>query len=39
MVGSQGGVRVNRIVARVDDHGDRRWHGERHGGVVVRRDD
>lgn len=37
MVGGQGSVRVHRIVARVDDHGDGRWHGGRHGGVVVRR--
>ncbi|WP_246101091.1 hypothetical protein [Streptomyces cyaneus] len=37
MVGGQGRVRVNRIVARVEDHGDGRWHGGRHGGVVVRR--
>ncbi|MCX4878128.1 hypothetical protein [Streptomyces sp. NBC_00847] len=38
VVGGQGGVRVNRIVARVNDHGDGRWgHGERHGSVVVRR--
>ncbi|MGW7213634.1 hypothetical protein [Streptomyces collinus] len=38
MVGGQSGVRVDHVVARVDDHGDgRRWHGERHSGEVVRR--
>ncbi|MET9154395.1 hypothetical protein ABZX82_24460 [Streptomyces griseoflavus] len=37
MVGGQGGVRVNHVVMAVDDHGDGRWRGERHGGVVVRR--
>lgn len=37
MVGGQDGVRVERVVARVEDHGDGRWHGGRHGGVVVRR--
>ncbi|MFD3908346.1 hypothetical protein ACFXOL_14115 [Streptomyces californicus] len=37
MVGGQGGVRVDRIVARVEDHGDGWWHGWRHGDVVVRR--
>ncbi|MFE9168770.1 integrase core domain-containing protein [Streptomyces kebangsaanensis] len=29
MVGGQGGMRVDGVVVRVDDHGDgRRWHGE-----------
>jgi hypothetical protein len=38
VVGGQGSVRVDRVVMAVDDHGDgRRPHGERHGGVVVRR--
>ncbi|MFI5821341.1 hypothetical protein ACIA8I_19910 [Streptomyces rishiriensis] len=38
MVGGKGSVRVGRIVARVDNHGDGRGgHGGRHGGVVVRR--
>ncbi|WP_413813264.1 hypothetical protein [Streptomyces sp. OE57] len=36
MVSGQSGVRVDRVVVAVDDHGDRRWHGGRHGGVVVR---
>lgn len=36
VVGGQGGVGVEHVVVTVDDHGDgRRWHGERHGGVVV----
>ncbi|WP_162003978.1 hypothetical protein [Streptomyces antimycoticus] len=38
VVGSQGGVGVDRVVMAVDDHGDgRRWRGEGHGGGVVRR--
>lgn len=38
VVGGQGGVGVNHVVAWIEDHSDgRRWHGERHGGGVVRR--
>jgi hypothetical protein len=36
VVGGQGRVRVDRVVARVDDHRDERGRGGRHGGVVVR---
>lgn len=36
VVGGQGGVRVDRVVAWVEDHGDGRWHGRRRGGQARR---